>query len=44
MWSPVYGRKEPITVLTFGINAALPAEFVTLLVPLAETPRNSWES
>lgn len=36
VWSPVYGRKEPITVLTFGINTSLPAEFVTLLVPLAE--------
>ncbi len=36
MWSPVYGRKEPITVLTFGSNISLPAEFVTLLVPLAE--------
>jgi hypothetical protein len=36
VWSPVYGRKEPITVLTFGINTALPDEFVTLLVPLAE--------
>ncbi|HXM60989.1 MAG TPA: alginate lyase family protein [Terriglobales bacterium] len=36
VWSPVYGRKEPITVLTFGVNTSLPAEFVTLLVPLAE--------
>jgi len=36
VWSPVYGRKEPITVLTFGIVASLPDEFVTLLVPLKE--------
>jgi len=36
VWSPVYGRKEPITVLTFGANASLPAEFLTLLVPLKE--------
>jgi hypothetical protein len=35
-WSPAYGKKERITVLTFGINTSLPAEFVTLLVPLAE--------
>jgi hypothetical protein len=36
VWSPVYGRKEPITVLTFGANTSLPAEFVTLLIPLKE--------
>jgi hypothetical protein len=36
MWSPVYGKKEPITVLNFGTVADLPAEFVTLLVPLEE--------
>ena len=36
VWSPVYGRKEPITVLTFGATTSLPAEFVTLLVPLKE--------
>jgi hypothetical protein len=36
VWSPVYGKKEPITALTFGVNTSLPAEFVTLLVPLAE--------
>lgn len=36
IWSPVYGRKEPITVLNFGTATALPAEFVTLLVPLEE--------
>jgi hypothetical protein len=35
-WSPVYGKKEPITVLNFGSVADLPAEFVTLLVPLEE--------
>jgi hypothetical protein len=36
VWSPVYGRKEPITVLNFGTLATLPAEFVTLLIPLEE--------
>jgi hypothetical protein len=36
MWSPVYGRKEPITVINFGVVSDLPAEFVTLLVPLEE--------
>ena len=36
VWSPVYGKKEPITVLNFGTVADLPAEFVTLLIPLKE--------
>lgn len=36
VWSPVYGKKEPITVLNFGTVADLPAEFVTLLIPLEE--------
>jgi hypothetical protein len=36
VWSPVYGKKEPITVLNFGTVTALPAEFVTLLVSLEE--------
>ncbi len=35
-WSPVYGKKEPIIVLGFGTVTKLPAEFVTLLVPLNE--------
>ncbi len=35
-WSPVYGKKEPITVLSFGTFIDLPAEFVTILVPLAK--------
>jgi hypothetical protein len=35
-WSPVYGKKEPITMLNFGTVSNLPAEFVTLLVPLSE--------
>ncbi len=34
-WSPVYGRKERATVLTFGTTAELPAEFVSLLLPNA---------
>jgi len=32
-WSPVYGRAERATVLTFEKEAELPMEFVTLLVP-----------
>jgi len=35
-WSPVYGKSEPITALNFGIVIDLPAEFVTLLIPLEE--------
>ena len=35
LWSPAYGRKESMPVLHFGTVATLPAEFVTLLVPLA---------
>jgi hypothetical protein len=31
-WSPVYGRQERATVVTFGTKMALPAEFVTLLL------------
>jgi len=33
-WSPVYGEKAPMTVLTFSADLALPAEFATLLVTL----------
>ncbi len=33
-WSPVYGKKEPGAVLHFGTVSNLPAEFVTLLVPV----------
>jgi Heparinase II/III-like protein len=33
-WSPSYGRKQPCSVLNFSTVAQLPAEFVTLLVPL----------
>jgi hypothetical protein len=32
-WSPVYGRQERTTVITFGKTANLPVEFVTLLLP-----------
>jgi hypothetical protein len=35
-WSPVYGKKQTITVLDFGKVMNVPAEFVTLLVPLHE--------
>jgi hypothetical protein len=34
-WSPAYGRKEPAPVLNFSTVAQLPAEFVTLLVPMS---------
>jgi len=36
VWSPVYGKKEAITVLNFGTAADLPAEFATVLIPLDE--------
>jgi hypothetical protein len=35
-WSPAYGQRAPMTVLNFGANVALPAEFATLLVTLEE--------
>jgi hypothetical protein len=39
-WSPVYGSKQPSKVLRFGTLATLPAEFVTLFVPVgAERPQ-----
>jgi len=31
-WSPVYGRKAPMTVLNFGATTDAPAEFVVVLV------------
>jgi hypothetical protein len=34
-WSLAYGQKEPHSVLHFGAEAILPAEFVTLLIPEA---------
>ena len=37
--SPVYGRKQPLTVLSFETLTKLPAEFITLLVPLEEVHR-----
>jgi hypothetical protein len=36
-WSPVYGRAERSSILHFGTMADLPAEFVTLLIPVAQT-------
>ena len=35
LWSSAYGRKESMPVLHFGTVATLPAEFVSLLVPLS---------
>jgi Heparinase II/III-like protein/Heparinase II/III N-terminus len=35
-WSPVYGKREPITVLNLRRVTGLPAEFVTLLVPVED--------
>jgi Heparinase II/III-like protein/Heparinase II/III N-terminus len=32
-WSPVYGKQERSTLLTFGWTGNLPAGFVTLLLP-----------
>ncbi len=37
-WSPVYGRREPLNLLHFSTVAELPAEFVTLLAPMAQRP------
>ena len=34
-WSPVYGQKDPARVLRFSREAEVPAEFVTLLLPVA---------
>jgi hypothetical protein len=33
-WSPVYGKAERAAILHFGTVTTLPAEFVTLLVPV----------
>jgi Heparinase II/III-like protein len=35
-WSPVYGVQRTTTVLKFGTCSTLPAEFVTLLIPMPE--------
>jgi hypothetical protein len=35
-WSPVYGQQRKTTVLNFRADISLPAEFVTLLVPVRE--------
>jgi hypothetical protein len=35
-WSPAYGQKAPMTVLSFGADAALAAEFAVVLVTLEE--------
>jgi hypothetical protein len=33
-WSPAYGRKEPVPVLSFRKQTQVPAEFATLLNPV----------
>jgi hypothetical protein len=38
-WSPVYGQKAPMTVLSFSNTATVPAEFAVLLVTLEEADR-----
>jgi hypothetical protein len=35
-WSPAYGAERRTTVLKFGRSGRLPAEFATLLAPLAD--------
>jgi hypothetical protein len=35
-WSPVYGQKEPASVLRLSKRAKLPAELATLLVPIRQ--------
>jgi Heparinase II/III-like protein/Heparinase II/III N-terminus len=32
-WSPAYGRKEPVPVVSFSTTTELPSQFATLLVP-----------
>jgi hypothetical protein len=32
IWSPAYGHKAPMTVLSFGADLVLPAEFAVLLI------------
>jgi hypothetical protein len=39
-YSPVYGRKEPSPVLRFSVQAALPVEFSTVLVPVSREHRS----
>jgi Heparinase II/III-like protein/Heparinase II/III N-terminus len=36
-WSPAYGRKDPCSVVHLTSVAELPAEFLTLLMPVAST-------
>jgi len=36
VWSPAYGQQSPAPLVNFGARVKLPAEFVTLLVPLRE--------
>lgn len=36
-WSPVYGRKQTATAMSFGSTGDLPAEFVTLILPLPQS-------
>jgi hypothetical protein len=40
-WSPVYGQQRKTKVLSFATQVSLPAEFVTLLVPMQEADRAS---
>jgi len=40
-WSPAYGLKAPMTVLTFGADAVLPAEFALLLITPEDAHRGS---
>jgi hypothetical protein len=41
MWSPMYGFKAPRTVLRFGADVPLPAEFAVLLIALEGTHRRA---
>lgn len=42
-WSPVYGRKDSLPVLHFGTVATLPAELVTLFIPLSSETQPAGE-
>ena len=39
-WSPAYGQKQSNLVLTFSTTAELPAEFVTLIMPMKRDALN----
>jgi hypothetical protein len=43
LWSPAYGRKDPCSVVRFSSVAELPAECVTLLMPVPSASSGAGE-